>query len=453
MGADILKSVYIVLGALGNFPEHQPAVSVTGQMPSFHIRRGALGNLHHEWKFVLDKITQQRGINGGAKVVGIGDKRIIDSFIQELLENTGNVKRRVDIAVPGRVPFKAESTAALIHKVVYEAPPPLRSVRPDLPQAVQQVLSRVLSKDAEARYTSSLELVRALEQAIVGATAVERNSARPTKATRPAGARATRTPPPSRVSASGVGPTGKRSIPTVVWALGGGALALFLLMAVIVGVIIVAGSGGDDTLAASPPKATSVVLGVGVDEGTETPSAELPPTEMPAPTEEPILVEEATPVDAPNPTLPPEPTGVPTSMPEAMATSVPPPTYEPTASPPPTPTQEPTATQPAGNRATITDVQVSGDRYAVYFDVYSFQPVLPGLHLHFFFDTVPPDQAGLPGGGPWLIYPSSSGGTAYSPFTGYGVGDRPAAASQMCVLVANGDHSVQPNTGNCYYLP
>ena len=347
----------------------------------------------------------------------------------------------------GRVPFKAESTAALIHKVVYDAPPSLHSIRPDLSQALEQVLSRVLAKDATARYASGSELIRALEQAMLGIAATEGARGRPTGATQPAGARATRTPPPSRVPATGARATGKRSIPTVIWALGGGALALFLLMAVIVGVIIVAGSGGDDSLAASPPEATAVALGASANEETATPAAELPPTEMPAPTEEPIVMEEAAPA------LPPEPTALPTSMPEATVTPVPAPTDEPTAAPLPTPSQEPTATQPAGNRATITDVQVSGDRYAVYFDVYNFQPVLPGVHLHFFFDTVPPDQAGLPGGGPWLIYPASSGGPANSPFTGYGAGDRPAAASQMCVLVANGDHSVQPNTGNCYYLP
>jgi hypothetical protein len=66
--------------------------------------------------------------------------------------------------------------------------------------------------------------------------------------------------------------------------------------------------------------------------------------------------------------------------------------------------------------------------------------------VHFFFDTVPPDEAGLPGQGPWIVY----GGP--SPFTGYGVADR-GDAMQMCILVANADHSVQVNTGNCFDLP
>ena len=40
-----------------------------------------------------------------------------------------------------------------------------------------------------------------------------------------------------------------------------------------------------------------------------------------------------------------------------------------------------------------------------------------------------------------------------APFTGYKVSDKPADASQMCILVANPDHSIIPDTGNCMVLP
>jgi hypothetical protein len=72
---------------------------------------------------------------------------------------------------------------------------------------------------------------------------------------------------------------------------------------------------------------------------------------------------------------------------------------------------------------------------------------MPGQHVHFFFNTVPPAQAGVPGSGPWYAYGGSS------PFIGYGIADRPPAATQMCILVANPDHSVIQNTGNCFNLP
>jgi hypothetical protein len=102
---------------------------------------------------------------------------------------------------------------------------------------------------------------------------------------------------------------------------------------------------------------------------------------------------------------------------------------------------------PQNLSASIENITIQGDRYAVEFKTQGFVPQLPGQHVHFFFDTVPPDQAGVPGSGPWILY----GGP--SPFTEYGLADRPAAAYRMCILVANPDHSVQANSGNCWDLP
>lgn len=98
-------------------------------------------------------------------------------------------------------------------------------------------------------------------------------------------------------------------------------------------------------------------------------------------------------------------------------------------------------------RVEITDVAIAGSQYMVYFTTHHYTPDLHGAHVHFFFDTVPPEQAGLPGAGPWIVYGSSD------PFSGYAVADRPAGATQMCALVANHDHTVRLNSGNCYTLP
>jgi len=99
--------------------------------------------------------------------------------------------------------------------------------------------------------------------------------------------------------------------------------------------------------------------------------------------------------------------------------------------------------------AEITNISVQGSQYAVQFETFNFTPIMPGQHVHFFFDTTPPEMAGLPNGNPadWYAYSGSS------PFTGFSVSDRPNGAAKMCILVANEDHSVQINTGNCYPLP
>jgi serine/threonine protein kinase len=150
-----------------------------------------------------------------------------------------------------------------------------------------------------------------------------------------------------------------------------------------------------------------------------------------------------------------EPTSIPTSIPAATRaastatitlltdTSVPPPTDEPTA------TIEPTATNtlpPLYVRINNITVNASSF-YVVEYETFGYTEQLPGQHIHFFFNTVPVEQAGMPGSGPWKLY----GGPR--PFDGYRVGDKPAAATQMCALVANPDHSVILGSGNCFDLP
>lgn len=134
------------------------------------------------------------------------------------------------------------------------------------------------------------------------------------------------------------------------------------------------------------------------------------------------------------PIQPPAATLPPTLAPEPTATLIP--------TVPPQPTIPPT---PYVLIKAITIDQ--SNQYVVEYETFGYTEQLPGMHVHFFFNTVPPEQAGVPGSGPWILY----GGPR--PFTQYTVHDRPAEATQMCALVANADHSVQLNTGNCVDLP
>lgn len=95
----------------------------------------------------------------------------------------------------------------------------------------------------------------------------------------------------------------------------------------------------------------------------------------------------------------------------------------------------------------INGITRTGNTYVVSFSAVGYQPAIPGQHVHFFFDTVAPTQAGVPGAGPWFMYAGTS------PFNLWGVADRPFGATRMCVLVANTDHSVNQQTGDCAKLP
>jgi hypothetical protein len=98
--------------------------------------------------------------------------------------------------------------------------------------------------------------------------------------------------------------------------------------------------------------------------------------------------------------------------------------------------------------AQIDSIEVdANNRYVVAYETFEYLESDQDMHVHFFFNTVPPEEAGLPEQGPWFVY----GGPR--PFTGYGLSDRPANAAGMCILVANPDHSVQLESGNCLLLP
>jgi hypothetical protein len=101
----------------------------------------------------------------------------------------------------------------------------------------------------------------------------------------------------------------------------------------------------------------------------------------------------------------------------------------------------------SGYGVMITSIELDEAQYKVNYTTTGYTPALPGRHVHFFFDTVPPEQAGIPGSGPWFMY----GGP--NPFTEYNIKDRPKGATRMCALVANADHSVIQGTGNCVMLP
>ena len=90
------------------------------------------------------------------------------------------------------------------------------------------------------------------------------------------------------------------------------------------------------------------------------------------------------------------------------------------ASPTPAPTPTPT---PAGKQARINSIAVSGGRYVVDYEVFGYTQKLPGMHVHFFFDTVPPTKAGMPAKGPWYVYAGPIPFKGYKVYGSAGQGD------------------------------
>jgi serine/threonine protein kinase len=66
--------------------------------------------------------------------------------------------------VTGRVPFEAEAVTELVVKIVTSPPMPLRSLRPELPEAFDRVVMRCMEKDRDTRLQNVAALAVALRE-------------------------------------------------------------------------------------------------------------------------------------------------------------------------------------------------------------------------------------------------------------------------------------------------
>ncbi|MGB2959623.1 MAG: protein kinase, partial [Bacteroidota bacterium] len=65
----------------------------------------------------------------------------------------------------GEVPFKGDYQPAVLYSILNDEPAPPRSVRPEVPQEIERIVLRLLTKDPAGRYPSAGEIVVALEGA------------------------------------------------------------------------------------------------------------------------------------------------------------------------------------------------------------------------------------------------------------------------------------------------
>ncbi|MDX1613836.1 MAG: protein kinase [Candidatus Promineifilaceae bacterium] len=364
--------------------------------------------------------------------------------------------------VAGQAPYQADSAMTLMMMQVNEPVPDLRELRADVPADLARIIYKATEKDPADRYQSAAELLDDLSKAKLEAvTRVDTPpvGGRPRPATPPTprprartpAARPQRSPQPMRNAGTSSerarrapipAPPGAKPEPAKAAAndAGGvlrgrrtpliaGCLALLLIALCAGAAYAILGTSLGDSLLGRTPEAVladgetaTATSAQATATSTQTSAEETPTTAAATPTATEEVVE---------PTL--RPTNSPTAAPTQTPTSA--------------PTLAPSPTTATGPTVRIDNISLSGDRYIVDYGTTGYTEALPGMHVHFFFDTVPPDQAGLPANGPWYVW----GGPR--PFDGYGPGDRPGGATQMCALVANTDHSIILGTGNCVNLP
>jgi serine/threonine-protein kinase len=326
----------------------------------------------------------------------------------------------------GRPPFVADSAMTLMMMHLNDPVPNVRGFRQDVPAQLVRILEKLLVKDRNARYSSAAELsgdlrraltthsmgagqattISASDTAAEEATTVNAPEAVVNKTTiakpEPVPATSQTTGPrpiPSATSASYVRPPVATKAPSSNRTLLFAGIGLFLIACF--AVVVVAARFALSGLTAAPPVPTStqtqtLLIPTATLSSTEAPVAQILATNTPAPTETPL------PTDSPTPT---------------------------------------------GPYVVITGIKVEGNLYIVDYVVHNLDD---SMHVHMFFNTVPPEQAGVPGNGPWKLTWNIYGNP---PFKQYGIANRPEGATQMCSLVAHSNHTVILGTGNCVDLP
>ena len=366
----------------------------------------------------------------------------------------------------GRPPFEADSAMTLMMMHVNDPVPDVRRLRPDVSPELVAVINKALAKERDDRFATAAQMAAALRggssaagaatAAVVAgtvfeevpravpqdATVLEPTPAAPSPTSTEAEgasvqepavsipAAAAAAPPVEPSQAQGEDDGGRRML-----IIGGIAIASLLLICIVAAVIAVGsgllGGGGDGE---TPPAAAIGTADAAVTQTAEAETRASAATDTAKPTDSETLEPTATYTVEPTATDEVLPTDTPAATPTAAPTNTPLPTVTPT--------------EPAGPFVGINSISISGDSYVVDYTPTGYTPALPGTHVHFFWDTVPPESAGVgPSQGNWFVY----GGP--NPFTGYKLGDRPGAATAMCALVANPDHTIILNTGNCHPLP
>ncbi|RME73460.1 MAG: hypothetical protein D6784_11895, partial [Chloroflexi bacterium] len=177
--------------------------------------------------------------------------------------------------VTGSAPFQAETPIALIYKHLNDPLPLPHTLRPDLPEAAEQVILKALAKEPEQRYKTCRQMAAAFAQAVTAAETQPQISPP-----------ATRTPPPARktVHAAEEATRLHQPVPStpkrrrLFWLAGAAVLVAVLLGAGILALSLLSGETANQTAEGTAPGESTETALPALQAGSLVDLPEPPPT-------------------------------------------------------------------------------------------------------------------------------------------------------------------------------
>ena len=248
-GIDVARAVRIVDGTAGALDAAHERGLVHRDVKPANILMTTQGV--HEHVYLTDfGLTKQ--IGSAAQMTQTGQwVGTIDYVAPEQIEGK-RTDARTDVyalgcvlfeALTGQIPFARDSHTAKLFAHVSEPPPRVTDLRPEVPEAIDDVVQRAMAKQPEDRYPSAGDLGRAARSAVTGEPisrperTVARGAARSGEGDTPARAGTTI---PVGGSSSGRKP-GRRRL------LVGAGIGVVVIAAAVTAVLVLGGGGGSES--------------------------------------------------------------------------------------------------------------------------------------------------------------------------------------------------------------
>jgi hypothetical protein len=151
-----------------------------------------MGVIHRDLKPQNIFLCRRGGIDHFVKLVDFGVSKVVGSqdgltksrsFLgtphymspEQAEQDMANVDLRSDVYAmaaimyemfSGQPPYSADSVPTLVYRIVHKQPPPLRSLRPDLPRSLELIVKKAMRKDRQKRFADMGHFWRAFALAL-----------------------------------------------------------------------------------------------------------------------------------------------------------------------------------------------------------------------------------------------------------------------------------------------